>query len=142
VRARAPNHGKHYTREDLEKALKLKASGLSWGVIAERFGRSYESLARMVHAYRSGKISFSPQRYEARRKRMVWLFEHAGVTVLELAKMFDIFESSVCQTLDREGIDAEERAAIRKHWSKRREDEVEAERMARWRTQHDERNGT
>jgi hypothetical protein len=135
----APNRGKHYTREELEKALELKESGLSWGVIAERFGRSYESLARTIHLYRHGKLSFSRQKLAERRKRIVWLFEHAGVTIYELARMFEMHPVSVCQLLDTEGLDKEERDAIRKSWKERREADAERERMARWRAHHDQR---
>lgn len=44
--------GPFYTKAELCKAEKLKAIGLTWAQIGERFGRSVESLAMAVRKER------------------------------------------------------------------------------------------
>lgn len=97
------------TRQDYEKAERLKAQGLTWPQVAERMGgRSWTSLTAMVSEIRKGKWRFARHQQRTMTEAMAALAE-SGWTPTEIATAFGLSVATVSARLINAGCDAEVR---------------------------------
>lgn len=102
-----------YTRERLDHALRLKAQGMTWSVIAERMGVPQNSLEVTISRYRRGKLLFADERLSQERQRIETLAE-SGERICDIARTLGFKRNTVCQRLNYMGIDAELRSQFQK----------------------------
>lgn len=105
--------GQAYTREEDATLMRLREAGMPPKQIAQELSRSIDSVYVRVHKL----LKQPPQRYlpetqEARRERCVQLFG-LGVTLVELAKIYDTSSQVIAYWLNTAGLDAEERQRLR-----------------------------
>ena len=97
--------------EVLQKAQRMRAQGLPWKVVAERLGRTQQTLEVQFSRWKHGKLG---RRWEktTRAEVMVRMAE-AGVKPGAIAKHFGLTVQNVCVSLARRGYDSEVRALYR-----------------------------
>jgi hypothetical protein len=103
---------RRWTKADFDRIAKLREQGLTFSVIAERFGVPTKHLDVMWWLYCNGKIKFMPEQWAARREAIAQRFID-GETNSDLAKAYGISWSAVTRHLGNAGIDAEWRQEIR-----------------------------
>lgn len=92
----------HYSQKELDKALNLKQTGLTWPVVAERLGRDILQLQVMIYRYRHGQLKFKRDRAEQYVAQA-----EAGIPVSQIAACFQMSAPAVHSVLHRLGIDRE-----------------------------------
>lgn len=102
------------TDAQIKTIMDLKVQDVPGTLIAERLGIPIHMVYATVSRQSRGiEPTYSYDEWKRRMTRMVELFE-AGVTISELAKIFDCSQSNICHRLTNEGLDPEERREIRK----------------------------
>jgi transposase len=109
------NAWKRYTSAQVIKVLQLVDQKVKAEDIALRMGRSRSSIYQLVRRAKLNgwTVDNFGTRYtkKDRAERMVWLFEH-GVSLAEIARIFDTSTASVINSLNWRGLDADERALV------------------------------
>lgn len=103
-----------YPRELLERAIALKATGLTWNCVAERVGRDPHVLQIVLCQYRRGQWNFRSEETSARNDEIERLFCQEGMRLIDIARRFSLTLGGVAHILTRRGIDAEARSAMRR----------------------------
>ena len=104
--------GRPYTSAELARIDRMRAAGLSWTVIAERLGRSENSLAVTYCKWRQGQIRFVPEK-RAEENALIERLLMRGTSMAEIGRRLGIVPQSVERRLTRMGLDAEMRREIR-----------------------------
>jgi DNA-binding transcriptional ArsR family regulator len=99
---------RRFTDEEVEHILKLQSDGLKPAVIAERTGRTRGSIYVLLHKHRKASKEGTVLRFTlddalAHAARVEFLFTH-GVTITELARIYEVSQAAISQTLARLGL--------------------------------------
>jgi hypothetical protein len=106
--------GPLYTVAEIERALELKALGLTWAQVAGRMGRSEKSLVVTACRYRLGKWQASGKAldWQERRTRIIARAER-GERLGALARAEGVTVHYASYVLTNAGIDGEMRRLYR-----------------------------
>jgi hypothetical protein len=103
--------GPAYTADELERAWKLRRSGLTWAAVGKRIGRPENSLTITANSYRKG--TWAPHRLAERSlaaQARVEALVASGVTTIDaIARDLKVSNAAAVQRLMRMGLDAEMR---------------------------------
>lgn len=103
--------GPTYTVEELERAWKLRESGLKWRAVAARLGRPYNALTKTAHRYRQGL--WAPHQQAARgaaiKARIEALVASGMTSPLQISRVLGLSTPALSERLLRMGLDAEMR---------------------------------
>lgn len=103
---RGQRSGEPYSREELERALKLhEKDSLPWSVVAQRLGRSESSLKVNVCRYRKGR-KFMWEIWTQESEQLAEL-AFSGLSLGEIARRRGCHASNIWQRLQRIGVDQE-----------------------------------
>ncbi len=103
---------RHYTRDELDRALKL-LQHRNIREVAAILDRPVKSLTTTLSLYRRGLWRGSREIWAEKREAMARAFEDEKLSLAEIGRRFGLSRCDVAMRLDRAGLDAELRQEIR-----------------------------